>query len=106
MKKLKIFIPLFIGVCSITVYSVWASSNEVSPTVDSSESTSIDNVSTEDFPGHSDDDKVIQLEDGGFLYGRAWLQDGDKTIELNSETDQNAITVSEAKKIINSKKNK
>lgn len=106
MKKINFFISLFIGICSITVYSVWASSNDVSPSTNFTESTSNDSIPIEDFPDLSDDDKVIQLDDGGFLYGKATLQDGDNTIELNSETDPSAITVREAKEIIKSEKNK
>lgn len=101
MKKLQLFIPLFVGICTITVYSVWATTNETIATTNSSEATS-ENY----FPGCNDDDKVIQLEDGGFLGGQAFLQDGENTIYLDSETDENAITVKEAKQIIAQEQNK
>ncbi len=97
MKKIKLFIPLFVGISTISAYSVFANSNDIQPTSVSYEACEVDY-----FPGLNDDDKVIQLDDGGFLNGQAWLQDGNNTIYLNSETDPNAITIKEAKEIIKS----
>lgn len=51
----------------------------------------------------NDNDKVVELEDGGFLYGEAYLQNGNEEIYLNSETDSSAITVKEAKEILESR---
>ncbi|EGO8848107.1 TPA: hypothetical protein KL266_002380 [Enterococcus faecalis] len=43
----------------------------------------------------SDNDKVLPLEDGGYLHGKALY--GVKQVELNSQTDARSITVKEAK---------
>lgn len=52
----------------------------------------------------NDNDKVVELEDGGFLYGEATVTDeNDPTfepVEYNSFDDPNSITVKDAKKII------
>ena len=48
------------------------------------------------------DEKVIPLGDG-FLGGEAYLQNGNEEIYLNSETDSSAITVKEAKEILESR---
>lgn len=48
-----------------------------------------------------DNDKVLQLPDGGFLCGSASIEYEDGTvINLDSETDPNAITVKKAKEIL------
>lgn len=56
------------------------------------------------FEGLEETDKVLELSDGGFLYGKAKDVDAeDETIvyaSYNSETDQNSITVKEAVEII------
>lgn len=50
----------------------------------------------------NDNDKVVELEDGGFLYGEATVTDeNDPTfepVEYNSFDDPNSITVKDAKK--------
>lgn len=45
---------------------------------------------------------MIPLGDG-FLGGEAYLQNGNEEIYLNSETDSSAITVKEAKEILESR---
>lgn len=51
----------------------------------------------------NDNDKVVELEDGGFLYGEATVTDeNDPTfepVEYNSFDDPNSITVKDAKKL-------
>lgn len=46
----------------------------------------------------NDNDKVVELEDGGFLYGEATVTD--ENDPTNSFDDPNSITVKDAKKII------
>lgn len=56
------------------------------------------------FEGLDETDKVLELPDGGFLYGEAMDVDAeDETIvyeSYNSQTDENSITVKEAVEII------
>ncbi len=96
MKKIKLLIPLFIGIVAISAYPTFARSSEA-PLIN--EETDEANVDVSYFPNCDDNDKVIPLG-GGFLGGEAYLQNGDQEIYLNSETDPSAITVKEAKEII------
>ena len=99
MKKIRLLIPLFIGLVAVTAYPAFARSSE--------EPVNVEEVNEvkEDvgyFPECDDDEKVIPLGDG-FLGGEAYLQNGDEEIYLNSETDSSAITVKEAKEILKSR---
>ena len=99
MKKIRLLIPLFIGLVAVTAYPAFARSSEEPINVEEV------NEANEDvgyFPGCDDDEKVIPLGDG-FLGGEAYLQNGDEEICLNSETDSSAITVKEAKEILKSR---
>lgn len=99
MKKIRLLIPLFIGLVAVTSYPAFARSSEEPVNVEEV------NEANEDvgyFPGCDDDEKVIPLGDG-FLGGEAYLQNGDEEIYLNSETDSSAITVKEAKEILKSR---
>lgn len=98
MKKIRLLIPLFIGLAAVTAYPVFARSSEEPVNVEEVNEMS-ENVGY--FPG-CDDEKVIPLGDG-FLGGEAYLQNGDEEIYLNSETDSRAITVKDAKKILKSR---
>lgn len=52
------------------------------------------NIPKSYFDDLNENDKVLQLPDGGFLYGSASIEYEDGTIiNLNSETDPNAVTV-------------
>lgn len=98
MKKIRLLIPLFIGLVAVIAYPVFARSSEEPVNVEEA------NEMSEDvgyFP-ECDDEKVIPLVDG-FLGGEAYLQNGDEEIYLNSETDSSAITVKEAKEILKSR---
>ena len=100
MKKIRLLIPLFIGLVAVSAYPAFARSSEEPVNVEEVNET---NEDVGYFPGCDDDDeKVIPLGDG-FLGGEAYLQNGDEEIYLNSETDSSAITVKEAKKIIESR---
>ena len=96
MKKIRLLIPLFIGLVAVTAYPAFARSSE--------EPVNVEEVNEDVgyFPGCDDDEKVIPLGDG-FLGGEAYLQNGDEEIYLNSETDSSAITVKEAKEILKSR---
>ena len=99
MKKIRLLIPLFIGLVAMTAYPAFARSSEEPVNVEEV------NEMSEDvgyFPECDDDEKVIPLGDG-FLGGEAYLQNGDEEIYLNSKTDSSAITVKEAKKILKSR---
>ena len=98
MKKIRLLIPLFIGLVAVTAYPAFARSSEEPVNVEEVNEMS-ENVGY--FPG-CDDEKVIPLGDG-FLGGEAYLQNGDEEIYLNSETDSRAITVKDAKKILKSR---
>lgn len=100
MKKIRLLIPLFIGLVAVIAYPVFARSSEEPVNVEEV------NEMSEDvgyFPECDDDEKVIPLGDG-FLGGEAYLQNGDEEIYLNSETDSSAITVKEAKEILKSRR--
>ena len=97
MKKLRLLIPLFIGLVAVTAYPAFARASEEPVNAEEVNETT-DDVGY--FPG-CDDEKVIPLGDG-FLGGEAYLQNGDEEIYLNSETDSSAITVKEAKEILKS----
>ena len=101
MKKLRLLIPLFIGLVAVSAYPAFARSSEEPVNVEEVNETNEDVVF---FPG-CDDEKVIPLGDG-FLGGEAYLQNGDEEIYLNSETDTSAITVKEAKEILKNRKTK
>lgn len=96
MKKIRLLIPLFIGLVAVTAYPAFARSSEEPINVEEV------NEDVDYFPGCDDDEKVIPLGDG-FLGGEAYLQNGDEEIYLNSETDSSAITVKEAKEILKSR---
>lgn len=99
MKKIRLLIPLFIGLVAVTSYPAFARSSEEPVNVEEV------NEANEDvgyFPECYDGEKVIPLGDG-FLGGEAYLQNGDEEIYLNSETDSSAITVKEAKEILKSR---
>ena len=98
MKKLRLLIPLFIGLVAVTAYPAFARSSEEPVNVEKVDEA---NEDLGYFPG-CDDEKVIPLGDG-FLGGEAYLQNGDEEIYLNSETDSGAITVKEAKEILKSR---
>ena len=102
MKKLRLLIPLFIGLVAVSAYPAIARSSEEPVNVEEVNETNEDVVF---FPGCDDDEKVIPLGDG-FLGGEAYLQNGDEEIYLNSETDTSAITVKEAKEILKNRKTK
>ena len=61
-------------------------------------STNIDDY----FKGLDDTDKVLPLPNGGYLHGSATLtyEDG-TTVELNSETDPNSLTIASIKENAN-----
>lgn len=99
MKKIRLLIPLFIGLVDVTAYPAFARSSEEPVNVEEVNET---NEDVGYFPGCDDDEKVIPLGDG-FLGGEAYLQNGDEEIYLNSETDSSAITVKEAKEILKSR---
>ena len=99
MKKIRLLIPLFIGLVAVTSYPAFARSSEEPVNV---EEVNEENEDVGYFPGCDDDEKVIPLGDG-FLGGEAYLQNGDEEIYLNSETDSSAITVKEAKEILKSR---
>ena len=99
MKKIRLLIPLFIGLVAVSAYPAFARSSEEPVNVEEVNEMS-ENVGY--FPECDDGEKVIPLGDG-FLGGEAYLQNGDEEIYLNSETDSRAITVKEAKKIIESR---
>ena len=96
MKRIRLLIPLFIGLVAVSVYPAFARSSEEPVNVEKA------NEDVGYFPGCDDDEKVILLGDG-FLGGEAYLQNGDEEIYLNSETDSSAITVKEAKEILKTK---
>lgn len=96
MKKIRLLIPLFIGLVTVTAYPAFARSSEEPVNIEET------NEDVGYFPGCDDDEKVIPLGDG-FLGGEAYLQNGDEEIYLNSETDSSAITVKEAKEILKSR---
>ena len=98
MKKIRLLIPLFIGLVAVTSYPAFARSSEEPVNV---EEVNEENEDVGYFHG-CDDEKVIPLGDG-FLGGEAYLQNGDEEIYLNSETDSSAITVKEAKEILKSR---
>ena len=102
MKKLRLLIPLFIGLVAVTAYPAFARSSEEPVNVEEVNEMS-ENVGY--FPECDDGEKVIPLGDG-FLGGEAYLQNGDEEIYLNSETDTSAITVKEAKEILKNRKTK
>ena len=61
-------------------------------------------ISSEYFYDLKEEDKVLELPDGGFLYGSATVTDNeDSTITetYNSLTDENSITVKEARVLLN-----
>lgn len=94
--KFKTWIPLLIGAVCFASYPVLARSSEEPVPVESECQT----MNEDSWSQWDDNEKVLPLGDG-FLSGEAWMQDGDHTIYLNSETDPNAITVKEAKEIWN-----
>ena len=96
MKKIRLLIPLFIGLVAVSAYPAFARSSEEPVNIEET------NEDVGYFPGCDDDEKVIPLGDG-FLGGEAYLQNGDEEIYLNSETDSSAITVKEAKEILKSR---
>lgn len=98
MKKIRLLIPLFIGLVAVSAYPAFARSSEEPVNV---EEVNEANENVGYFPG-CDDEKVIPLGDG-FLGGEAYLQNGNEEIYLNSETDSSAITVKEAKEILESR---
>lgn len=74
MKKIRLLIPLFIGLVAVTAYPAFARSSEEPVNVEEV------NEANEDvgyFPECDDDEKVIPLGDG-FLGGEAYLQNGDE----------------------------
>ena len=89
MKKIRLLIPLFIGLVAVSAYPAFARSSEEPVNVEEVNETN-ENVGY--FPGGD-----------GFLGGEAYLQNGDEEIYLNSETDSSAITVKEAKEILKSR---
>ena len=99
MKKIRLLIPLFIGLVAVSAYPAFARSSEEPVNV---EEVNEMNEDVGYFPGCDDGEKVIPLGDG-FLGGEAYLQNGDEEIYLNSETDSSAITVKEAKEILKSR---
>lgn len=99
MKRIRLLIPLFIGLVAVSVYPAFARSSEEPVNVEKVDEA---NEDLGYFPGCDDDEKVIPLGDG-FLGGEAYLQNGDEEIYLNSETDSGAITVKEAKEILKSR---
>ena len=98
--KFKAWIPLLICAACFVSYPVLARSSE-EPVLVENESQTVDD---DPWSQWDDNEKVLPLGDG-FLCGEAWMQDGDHTIYLNSETDPNAITVKEAKEIWNTNNN-
>ncbi|WP_086350910.1 hypothetical protein [Candidatus Enterococcus clewellii] len=62
------------------------------------------------FAGLEDTDKVVQLPDGTFLYGEATIGEvgihRNSSVTVNSETAENAVTVEEAKNILEEHKDK
>ena len=86
MKKLRLLIPLFIGLVAVSAYPAFARSSEEPVNVEEVNET---NEDVGYFPGCDDDE--------------AYLQNGDEEIYLNSETDSSAITVKEAKEILESR---
>lgn len=99
MKKLRLLIPLFIGLVAVSAHPAFARSSEEPVNVEEVNET---NEDVGYFPGCDDDEKVIPLGDG-FLGGETYLQNGNEEIYLNSETDSSAITVKEAKEILESR---
>ncbi|MDR2976109.1 MAG: hypothetical protein LBV19_02200 [Streptococcaceae bacterium] len=67
-------------------------------------------VSDDPFLDLSDDDKVLQLPEGGWLHGKCQdysdLEMKHLTAEYDSETDENSITVKEARRIIKQREQK
>lgn len=98
MKRIRLLIPLFIGLVAVSAYPAFARSSEEPVNVEEVDEANEDVVY---FPG-CDDEKVIPLGEG-FLGGEAYLQNGDEEIYLNSKTDSSAITVKEAKEILKSR---
>ena len=93
MKKIRLLIPLFIGLVAVSAYPAFARSSEEPVNV---EEVNEANENVGYFPGCDDDEKVIPG-------GEAYLQNGNEEIYLNSETDSSAITVKEAKEILESR---
>ena len=101
--KLKKFVMLAMaGILSLTTSPVFA--KDVRESFDN-------NAKVEEtlFYNLKETDKVIELEDGGFLYGSATITDENdpdfEPIEYNSLTDPNSITVKEARTIIKDESN-
>ena len=89
MKKI-LLIACFIVLGSLVTIPSFAFDN-TSISIDSS-------IPESYFNDLKDNDKVLQLPDGGFLCGSASIEYEDGTvINLNSETHPNAITVKKAK---------
>lgn len=71
--------------------------------------TDYENMVDSMFEGLSEDDLVLEMPEGGFLYGQCEDYDvDDPTVllgEYDSETDPNSVTVAEAKEILLSQMN-
>ncbi|MDD7280689.1 hypothetical protein [Floccifex sp.] len=92
MKKVKLLsvFALFVCVCAM-----------VPTIVNASEKDSTAGVS-DCFSTMNKDMKVIEMPDGGYLQGEATLIKEDGTrVEYNSETDENAISVEQAREEFN-----
>lgn len=96
MKNKTLLAVALVAALGFTTCSVFAEELDTKPK--SHENTEVL------FGDLNDNDKVVELEDGGFLYGEATITDeNDPTfepVEYNSFDDPNSITVKEAKKII------
>ncbi|GGC89458.1 hypothetical protein [Enterococcus wangshanyuanii] len=53
------------------------------------------------FFDHEDTTKIVALKDGSMLTGK--MVDNDRLVEVDSETDPNALTVGEAKELLRSR---
>lgn len=101
MKKIMLIVLLGTGIC-ITNNQVEAAEYK--------EPTEVPEMSATDvaFAGLHDTDKVVQLPDGTFLHGEATIGEVSLTrnalVTINSETAENAITVEEAKEILEENK--
>ena len=91
MKKFKMILCLALAVLLVNpIFAVSAADNNYNE-------QAIDDL----FEGMNDTDKVLEMPEGGFLFGKAEIYDAeDESIKLgeyNSSTDRRSITVKDAK---------
>lgn len=91
MKKFKMIMCLALAVLLVNpIFTVSAADNNYNEQV-------IDDL----FEGLNDTDKVLEMPEGGFLFGKAEIYDAeDESIKLgeyDSSTDRQSITVKDAK---------